>query len=144
MFLFNIDKIDRSMIGVLTQFAIYKIIGIVVVIIIQILTNHKKKKFGFTLWDCILSGPFEECVFRGLPMWIFGVNGGIVGTVIWAVVHGSVTRFIYCIIIGIFYLRMWISGMWIEAIVIHSIWNIICYAFSKSEETPQPKEGVDG
>jgi len=89
--------------------------------------------------DGIFAGPFEECIFRGLPMWIFGVNGGIAGTIIWAILHGNITRFIYCIIVGTFYLRMWISGMWIEAIILHSGWNIIVYALVKSE-TPKENE----
>ena len=144
MFLFNLDKIDRTMGGVLTQFTIYTAIGVILVIILQILFPSSRKKVDNDLWECVFAGPFEECIFRGLPMWILGVNGGIAGTIIWAILHGNILRFIYCIIVGTFYLRMWISGMWVEAIVLHSVWNIIVYALVKSgEKSPNEKQNEE-
>lgn len=67
--------------------------------------------------------PFlEEVIFRGLPVVMgWGDSAVIAGTVIWLLLHGK--RFLVLIPLGIFILKLWLSGFWIEAIAFHIIHN---------------------
>ena len=67
--------------------------------------------------------PFiEEIIFRGIPAFFnWGVSGMLLGTVIWAFAHGK--RVLVIAPMGVLFVKLWLSGFWMEAIAIHSLHN---------------------
>lgn len=67
--------------------------------------------------------PFlEEIIFRGIPAFLdTSMTFWIAATAVWVLLHGR--RFLFIIPMGVLFLKLWLSGFWIEAIVIHSLHN---------------------
>ena len=140
MFLFNLDPIDQTFVAVAIQFAIYTVIGVLATYLVVWTTHYKAEKREIGLLAHFLAGPVEELLFRGLPLYFFGPLGGVVATVIWAFLHGRAPQILFCLIIGIFYLRMWLSGMWLEAIFIHSMWDVCMWSVGADAELKKVKK----
>lgn len=65
---------------------------------------------------------FEEVVFRGIPAVMDASLGvWIAGTAIWALLHKK--RALIIAPMGILFLKLWLSGFWIEAIIVHALHN---------------------
>lgn len=65
----------------------------------------------------------EELIFRGIPAYFnMGLTAMIAGTVIWALLHRK--RVLIIAPMGVLFLKLWLSGFWIEAIAIHALHNL--------------------
>jgi len=84
---------------------------------------------------------FEEVVFRGAPLYLFGFWGLVIGSIVWVVVHPSwqlqylseyptwkkvaftLTTSFYYACNALFYGSMWLEGAGVAAIIYHSAHN---------------------
>lgn len=66
----------------------------------------------------------EELLFRGV-FFAFGTGtlGALIGTGLWTLAHGK--RALIIVPFGVLYLKLWLSGFWIEAIVLHMVHNAV-------------------
>lgn len=65
---------------------------------------------------------FEELVFRGIPAFLeMGTGAMIAGTALWALAHKK--RVLIIAPMGVLFLKLWLSGFWIEATAIHIMHN---------------------
>jgi len=149
--LFNLDPVEHTLQGVLWLMFIYLATGIVV----RYVWHHLSNEPPSPDWDgqrhvlaqVTIFGVLEEIFFRGIPIVFFGSTGGVIGTVIWAFIHvptydklGEGSKIIgmqwsymgMCIFFGIFLLRLWLDGMWLEAMIIHGLWNLVIMGIHQS------------
>ena len=68
---------------------------------------------------------FEELLFRGVPLTLFGSQAAIYAHFIWALLHLHPTTIAFAAVFGTLCLRLWLGGLWIEAIFIHVFHNLL-------------------
>jgi len=92
----------------------------------------KRRREPPTLGEIIIGSVLEELFFRGLPLHLFGSNGAVYGTIIWSLLHyhhlGSIA---FAMVFGILLARLWIGGLWLEAVFLHMFHGTLCLAVGK-------------
>jgi len=120
--MFNFEPIDNpaliplyyiiyTSIGIAAAYIVYKAVGTVI-----------KVKIG--LADVLLGVPLEEVLFRGLPLILLGEKGVVAFHFLWALLHINPPTVVFAFIHGILYVRLWLSGMWHYAIIIHVLHDL--------------------
>jgi len=84
----------------------------------------KVKVHGFK--DILIGVPLEDALFRLLPLYFLGKQATIYLHFIWALLHLKIPTIVWCFVSGLLDLRLWLGGLWIEAIFIHLFHDLLC------------------
>ena len=100
----------------------------------------KRKKELPSIRDIFVGIPVEDLIFRWIPIRFIGPQAGIYAHVIWALLHGF-PSFMFVVFNGLLMLRLWLGGLWMEAIFIHLfhdiLWISIANIFSKNKNNEE-------
>lgn len=100
----------------------YLILGILISIPYMIFTK-KEEGSDISISEIISLVIIEDSIFRYIPIMLIGGNAGVYSHIIWGLLHFP-KNFIFALISGILMLRLWLGGLWFEAIFIHVFHNI--------------------
>jgi len=80
--------------------------------------NHE-----FYVAAVLVAPVMEELVFRGIP-WVLGTTTGVIlGSILWTLLH---LRSAPVVLVSVpLYLKLWLGGFWIEAILVHAVHNAL-------------------
>ena len=82
----------------------------------------------------LVAVPLEDALFRYIPLALLGRQAAIYAHFIWALMHCRVASIIFAVIHGLLDLRLWLGGLWIEAIFIHLFHDILWVTIARSLE----------
>lgn len=106
----------------------YFIIAAIPLIILIIIFKDKIKKEKdedpITIGELFVLVPIEDAIFRFFPIMLLGGIAGYIAHGIWAICHGF-PAIIFVGIHGILSLRLWMGGLWLEAIAIHLFHDLV-------------------
>ena len=100
----------------------YLILGMLIGIPYTILAK-KEEESSIPIPTIIPLVLIEDGLFRYIPIMLIGGNAGVYSHIIWGLLHFP-KNFIFVLISGILMLRLWLGGLWFEAIFIHVFHNI--------------------
>jgi len=118
-------------------FGLYFLYGMVSLLIASpflYLGRKEKVETKLSLKGILVSVPIEDALFRFLPLCFIGQQAAIYAHFIWALLHRRIPTIIWVVIHGLLDLRLWLGGLWIEAIFIHSFHDLVCFTIVSSLE----------
>jgi len=133
--LFTFDPISEiTLLDLFILYIGYFILALVITIPFVILFYKKiERKIPSPIF-IILFVPIEDFIFRYLPITLFNKDIAILAHFIWALCHVYIPSMIFVGIHGLLELRLWLGGLWIEAVLIHLIHDLFFVILAKSLE----------
>lgn len=122
-----------SSIGILRLISLYiqyTIVSIVCVLPFVLITHKNEYKLP-SMRELFIVLPIEDLIFRWAPLRFISPQAGIYAHIMWAALHGFPSM-IFAVLHGLLMLRLWLGGLWLEAISIHLLHDILCITIVRS------------
>lgn len=110
----------------------YSLVALIIALPFLYLARKEKVDSKLSLEGILIGVPIEDFLFRYLPLAILGSNVCKFAHFIWALCHLKVPTIIFVGIHGLLDLRLWLGGLWVEAIFIHLFHDLLCFVIVKS------------
>lgn len=119
----NIQPIySVTLFQLLSLYVQYFVFGLLVSI--PIIPLCKKENVSMTVAQVIPCVLIEDGIFRAIPIMVIGGSAGMYAHIIWGLFHVP-RNFVFVMISGILMLRLWLGGLWVEALFVHILHDIL-------------------
>ena len=123
-----------STLGLIILYTVYTLFTILAISPFFFLDRKRKSesKIKISLSNLLVGVPVEDFMFRFLPLWLFGQWAAVYAHLIWAMMHRPIPNIIFAFVHGLLDLRLWLGGLWVEAVVLHVCHDLLCLAMVSS------------
>ncbi len=123
---------DLSLGGLFSMYLQYFAVAITIALPFMVIFAKKRERPTLSLASILIGVPIEDALFRLLPLKVLGRQAGIYAHFIWALAHIRIPSVIFAFIHGILDLRLWLGGLWLEAVFIHLFHDLLLVSILKS------------
>ena len=110
----------------------YFAVALTIMIPFAILFYRKREVSSLSFTRILIGVPIEDALFRLLPLKVLGKQATVYAHFIWALAHISIPQVIFVFIHGILDLRLWLGGLWMEAVFIHLFHDLLLLSILES------------
>lgn len=129
------DEIIMKFVEYLPLYVLFCVIPGIIAVKLRLLSLTRRDLVDLVILS-IYAPIFEEFAFRGIPLFLFGIPGLIVGNLFWIIMHpfarswsfrefvsGLPGAFLFYGSASIFYSILWINSDWMLALLFHAFHN---------------------
>lgn len=111
----------------------YSFVALVIAMPFIAISKHDKVKLP-SAFSLLVAVPLEDAIFRYIPLVLLGRQAAIYAHFIWALVHLRIASIVFAVVHGLLDLRLWLGGLWVEAIFMHLFHDLLWLAIAKNLE----------
>ncbi len=129
--------IEISLSKLFSMYLQYFAVALVISLPFIFLFYKKRERLSLSFTRVLMGVPIEDSLFRLLPLRVLGRQATVYAHFIWALAHMRIPSIVFVFIHGIMDLRLWLGGLWLEAVFMHLFHDLLLVVISNSfgEET---------